>query len=225
MDEPVNMYLVIGHDYTKRNKHTYNDREDNFRVVHTSASFHQGEISKHVEVSKLRYARQTSAIWKSSQVQETFGDYMLVASGASILVWNVRERVSLGYLSTHVSSSPITCMTVCGERDMLITGNMKGEIVLWHSVSAAMNSIRKGDCAGLDTKKDSKLPQNASKFEVPTTKLHWHAHAVASLQMAPDNEHLYSAGEEGVLVLWQISTGTRTFIPRLGGAIAHISAS
>ena len=34
---------------------------------------------------------------------------------------------------------------------------------------------------------------------------------------------MYTGGEEGVLVEWQVATGLKHFIPRLGAAIAAIS--
>ena len=60
----------------------------------------------------------------------------------------------------------------------------------------------------------------------PTTSLlHWHAHAVSSLAMSPDARYLFSGGEEGVLVVWQLGTGLKDFLPRLGAGITYLSSS
>lgn len=52
---------------------------------------------------------------------------------------------------------------------------------------------------------------------LPTTSLHWHAHAVAALAFTPSGSQLLSVGEESVLVQWHLASGKREYIPRLGG--------
>ena len=57
-------------------------------------------------------------------------------------------------------------------------------------------------------------------------KLHWHAHAVSSLEFSDSNRFLYSGGEESVLVTWQLERGTdrpAQVLPRIAlGGIAHV---
>ena len=45
------------------------------------------------------------------------------------------------------------------------------------------------------------------------------------MALSADGGYLYSGGEEGVLVVWQTKTGKQTFVPRLGAALRHVSAS
>jgi NET1-associated nuclear protein 1 (U3 small nucleolar RNA-associated protein 17) len=47
---------------------------------------------------------------------------------------------------------------------------------------------------------------------------------VSSLSLSVDGRYLYSGGEEGVLVVWQLGSGHKDFVPRLGAAIAHVAA-
>ena len=58
-----------------------------------------------------------------------------------------------------------------------------------------------------------------------TTTLHWHAHAVTALALSPDGRYLFSGGEEGVLVIWQLATGIKAFVPRLGAPITFLAPS
>jgi NET1-associated nuclear protein 1 (U3 small nucleolar RNA-associated protein 17) len=60
---------------------------------------------------------------------------------------------------------------------------------------------------------------------VQTTTLHWHAHAVSSLAFTPNGAYLLSGGEEAVLVIWQIHSGKKEFVPRVGAPIQSISVS
>jgi NET1-associated nuclear protein 1 (U3 small nucleolar RNA-associated protein 17) len=59
----------------------------------------------------------------------------------------------------------------------------------------------------------------------PTTTLHWHAHAVSALAFTPNGAYLLSGGEESVLVIWQIHSGKREFVPRVGAPIQSVTIS
>ncbi|KAL2313087.1 U3 snoRNP-associated protein Nan1 [Schizosaccharomyces pombe] len=55
--------------------------------------------------------------------------------------------------------------------------------------------------------------------------LHWHANPLNGLSWALNGEYLLSGGQEGVLVLWQMETSHRQFLPRLGSSILSIATS
>jgi len=57
------------------------------------------------------------------------------------------------------------------------------------------------------------------------TTHHWHAHEVKSLVFTVDGVYLLSGGLEGVLVMWQLETGKRNYLPRLGGQVVSIAPS
>lgn len=54
---------------------------------------------------------------------------------------------------------------------------------------------------------------------------HWHSHGVTDLQLDPNNDYLYSCGQEGVVVIWNIHTWVKSFLPRLGEPILRMAAS
>ena len=60
---------------------------------------------------------------------------------------------------------------------------------------------------------------------VTTTQLHWHPHALGDIGFSTDGTYLLSGGEEGVLVLWQVNTGSNHFRPRLGAPIVGVACS
>lgn len=55
--------------------------------------------------------------------------------------------------------------------------------------------------------------------------LHWHHLPVRCLSYMADGSYLLSGGEETVLVIWQLDTGHKQFLPHLGEKIAFISIS
>eukprot|EP00897_Mesotaenium_endlicherianum_P009189 jgi/Mesen1/8299/ME000451S07507 len=57
------------------------------------------------------------------------------------------------------------------------------------------------------------------------TTYHWHAHGVRVLAYSEDGVYLLSGGQEQVLVMWQLETGARQYLPRLGGALVGLCPS
>lgn len=57
------------------------------------------------------------------------------------------------------------------------------------------------------------------------SSLHWHANPVLSMAGYPDGTHIVSGGEESVLVVWNLPTETKRFLPRVGAPISFITIS
>lgn len=82
------------------------------------------------------------------------------------------------------------------------------------------DSICIGDSAG----KIYFIQDITSKNYILYTK-HWHSHGVTDLQLDPNNDYLYSCGQEGVVVIWNIHTWVKSFLPRLGEPILRMAVS
>lgn len=54
-------------------------------------------------------------------------------------------------------------------------------------------------------------------------KLHWHRECVEALKWSKDGNYLISGGKETVLVLWQLATGKKQFLPHLAAEIESLS--
>lgn len=53
-------------------------------------------------------------------------------------------------------------------------------------------------------------------------RLHWHRHAVDAVKFSPDGNYIISGGQETVLVMWQLATGSRSYLPNLASPIERI---
>ncbi|KAL0443184.1 UNVERIFIED_CONTAM: U3 small nucleolar RNA-associated protein 17 [Sesamum latifolium] len=53
------------------------------------------------------------------------------------------------------------------------------------------------------------------------TTWHWHSSQVNVLFFSSDGAYLYSGGREGVLVVWQLDTGKKKFLPRIGSPLLY----
>lgn len=112
-------------------------------------------------------------------------------------------------MHTFTHSMELHVMAVHPKEQFIAAGDDRGEIVFYH----CFEKSKSGD----DTSRISSNPV--------TSKQHWHAHAVSALTFDAEGTHLYSGGSEMVLVIWQLSTGRRDFMPRLGAPICGITVS
>lgn len=103
------------------------------------------------------------------------------------------------------------------DEEWFATGDVKGVIRLWHGLTSAFSQVDAVAAAhqGLSDPSKAVLPDTEKRL--PTTSLHWHAHAVSAIAFTPSGAQLLSVGEESVLVQWHLASGKREYIPRLGG--------
>ncbi len=98
-----------------------------------------------------------------------------------------------------------------------------GKLILWYCLGIGDT----GKClssAGQDAKVEvvgseeglTTADKNKRK-KITTSSLHWHAHVLSSLAFVGNGNVLLSGGEEAVLVLWHLDSGTKSFLPRRGG--------
>ena len=141
------------------------------------------------------------------------GKFLIVIGGHKVYVARVEnehESASRDRRSDYtkfLSPEPLTCLAMHPTEEWFATGDSKGQIRLWYC-------LQDGVFAGPSGEK-----------RVQTTTLHWHAHAVSSLKFTPNGAYLLSGGEEAVLVIWQIHSGKKEFVPRIGAPIQSISVS
>ena len=82
------------------------------------------------------------------------------------------------------------------------------------------DSIALGDSSG----KIHLIQDITSKNYILYTK-HWHSHGVSDLALDPNNDYIYSCGQEGVVVIWNIHTWVKSFLPRLGEPVLGVGVS
>ncbi|KIJ66298.1 hypothetical protein HYDPIDRAFT_174438 [Hydnomerulius pinastri MD-312] len=106
-----------------------------------------------------------------------------------------------------VSPEVLTCFAVHPSEDYFATGDAKGVVRLWYCLDPNLVKV-----VGVEKKSQ-------------TSTLHWHAHAVSSVAFTTNGAYLLSGGEESVLVIWQLHSGKREFVPRVGSPIKNIVVS
>lgn len=153
--------------------------------------------SEIIPVGKTRFPTGLAFSPSGAWLVATAGHKAYVASSASL---------RSGF-TKYVSPERLTCLAFHPSEDYFATGDEKGNIRLWYCLN--------------------ELPVKPVGVEkkTQTTSLHWHAHAVSSIMFTPNGAYLLSGGEESVLVIWQLHTGKREYLPRIGSPIKTISVT
>ncbi|CAE7232872.1 unnamed protein product [Rhizoctonia solani] len=136
------------------------------------------------------------------------GEYLIVVGGNKAYVSRTRGNATRGF-TTFMSPDPLTCLVVHPTESYFATGDERGVVRLWYCLN--------------ETAVPATSDPSSSKSTAATTTLHWHAHAVSALSFAPSGAQLVSGGEEAVLVVWQLHSGQREYIPRVGAPIGAVS--
>ena len=154
--------------------------------------------SESVLVGKTRTARGLAVSAGGSWLVAIGGHKAYVASTANL---------KAGFIK-FVSPEALTCLAIHPTEDYFATGDEKGHIRLWYCLH-----------------ENIAVPVAKVEKRAPTSTLHWHAHAVSALSFTPNGAYLLSGGEESVLVIWQIHSGKREFVPRVGAPINSVTVS
>ncbi|KIK70685.1 hypothetical protein GYMLUDRAFT_32726 [Collybiopsis luxurians FD-317 M1] len=159
----------------------------------------QSSIQKSSDVTPIGKTRAPTGLAVSPS-----GNWLVATAGHKAYVANVLD-IRSGF-TKYVSPERLTCLTFHPVEDYFATGDVKGNIRLWYC---------------LDESATVKVPGLEKKTQ--TTSFHWHAHAVASLAFTSNGAYLLSGGEESVLVIWQLHSGKKEFVPRIGAPLQTIS--
>jgi WD40 repeat protein len=123
-------------------------------------------------------------------------------------------------------NNPISVATINRATVSILTDCFEEFISLNHtrsfsSLAVGGNMLAGGDVAGGITLYFCWFhPQKYREFK--KTTLQWHIYKVCSLCFSNEGSFLLSGGREGVLVIWHMSTGHKSFMPKLGGFLEHI---
>lgn len=95
----------------------------------------------------------------------------------------------------------------------VVVGGIRGCIYVFQDVLRRFEKTSKSG-ANISTASTSREQQ-----------LHWHRESVGSVTWSLDGQYIVSGGKETVLVLWQLETGRKQFLPNLESPINSIGVS
>ncbi|KAL4070635.1 WD40 repeat-like protein [Scleroderma citrinum] len=181
-----------------------NAQEESCIVLRVSLK-HQGSGS----ATKSQKSSQVLPIGKTKRTTglaiSASGERLIAIAGYKAYVAQIAALKS-GFMK-FVSPETLTCLAVHPSEEYFATGDVNGVVRLWYCLDPNLVKV-----VGVEKKSQ-------------TSALHWHAHAVSSVAFTTNGAYLLSGGEEAVLVIWQLHTGKREFVPRVGSPIKSIAVS
>ncbi|KAK9897016.1 WD40 repeat-like protein [Cystobasidium minutum MCA 4210] len=188
-------------------------------------SLKRSEISKPVRLGKCKDAvgMSVSSDGKSVVVIGRKKIHIAqIAESSKKTIVSVAPFISFEGLASTTYMRNVTFTTVVCHptASYFATGDTRGSIRLWYILTEeSLNNLRAASekANGSEKGKANIVPSAAMSV------LHWHAHAVSSLAFTPNGAYLLSGGEEAVLVVWQIESRHKEFVPRIGAPIEALN--
>ncbi|KAG2022933.1 TFIID and SAGA subunit, variant 2 [Coprinopsis cinerea AmutBmut pab1-1] len=173
--------------------------QENDAIVLQVSLNHGSSGKSSAEVRSIGKTRSPSGLAISPS-----GEWLVSIGGHTVYVARI-SALDTGFIK-YVSADRLSCLAMHPSDEYFATGDEKGIIRLWYCLN------------------DAAVKSRGVEQKAQTTSLHWHAHSVAALSFTPNGAYLLSGGEEAVLVIWQLHTGRKEFVPRVGSPIVTISA-
>ncbi|KAI3496693.1 hypothetical protein L1887_39064 [Cichorium endivia] len=150
------------------------------------------------------------------------GKYFGIHEKRKLRIWEVpakdNKRVSHRKLKLS-HTKKMTCVAFHPTDRIVAAGDVTGRILIWRGFGdRTFNKLLKDD--------DEENPGVRDDGDADScTTWHWHSAQVKVLFFSSDGAYLYSGGKEGVLVVWQLDTGKKKFLPRIGSPILNYITS
>ena len=150
-------------------------------------------------------------------VASASGTFVACAERRTIYVWGTgKDRGGNGARALRIHHTKgVTALALSRDDEILAAGDSSGRIVMWHGFARAVKRLQ-NEAQGEETEVNGDA--------LPSTTSHWHSRAVGCLHFSGDGAHLFSGGEEAVLVIWTLADGKKTYLPRLGAPLTKIVA-
>ncbi|CAI0394899.1 unnamed protein product [Linum tenue] len=144
-------------------------------------------------------------------------------------IWKVPStdsgRAVLKKITLHHTKA-LTVIAFHPTERILAAGDATGRIMIWRGFGNKTFAMANGHVNGSSMITDEENPGVRGSDDAEScTTWHWHPAQVNLLSFSSDGAYLLSGGKEGVLVVWQVDTGKKKFLPRIGSPLLHFTDS
>ncbi|TKY54560.1 WD repeat-containing protein 75 [Spatholobus suberectus] len=188
---------------------------------------HCGQIRK---CNLTNYHSVSNLILKETERPESLtispsGKFLGIKDKRKLHIWNVPKMDSDSAVSKKITLHHTKTFTVLAfhptER-IVAAGDATGRILIWRGFGAQKFLNSSGLVNGrLKNDEEDKPGVRENDDAESCSTWHWHSSGVRLLSFTSDGAYLYSGGKEGVLVLWQLDTGKKKFLPRIGSPLLY----
>lgn len=157
------------------------------------------------------------------------GEFFGIRSKCKLHIWKVPSAKSKHNMAKMMTLHHTKIMTVLAfhpTQKIVAAGDVTGRILIWRGFGCRTFAIGNelGSGRSMDDKEEKPGVRGNDDADSCTT-WHWHPAEVNILMFSSDGAYLYSGGKEGVLVVWQLDTGKKKFLPRIGSPLLYFTCS
>ncbi|XVE71837.1 hypothetical protein DITRI_Ditri10aG0183600 [Diplodiscus trichospermus] len=153
------------------------------------------------------------------------GKFFGIRNKCKLHIWKVpdqgSEHAAVRKITLH-HTKKITVIALHPNQRIVAAGDVTGRILTWRGFGNITFAADNGAVNKklIDVQEDKPGVRDNDDADSCST-WHWHPAEVNVLSFSSDGAYLYSGGKEGVLVVWQIDTGKKIFLPRIGSPLLY----
>ncbi|XP_057983859.1 uncharacterized protein LOC131168447 [Malania oleifera] len=157
------------------------------------------------------------------------GKFFGIQNKCKLYIWNVpegdSERALVKKIRLHHTKS-FTALAFHPTERIVAAGDVTGRILIWRGFGNKTFSLGDRVTKGRSLNTEDERPGVRGDDDADSCSTwHWHPAEVMVLSFSSDGAHLFSGGREGVFVVWQLGTGTKKFLPRIGSPLLYFKDS
>ncbi|ESW26740.1 hypothetical protein PHAVU_003G144100 [Phaseolus vulgaris] len=152
------------------------------------------------------------------------GNFLGIKDKRKLHIWKVPKMDSDSAVSKKITLHHTKTFTVIAfhptER-IVAAGDVTGRILIWRGFGAQKFTNSSGLVNRRPADNDDKPGVRENDDAESCCTWHWHSSGVSHLSFSSDGAYFYSGGKEGVLMLWQLDTGNKKSLPRIGSPLLY----
>ncbi|CAN8271144.1 unnamed protein product [Cochlearia groenlandica] len=157
-----------------------------------------------------------------SIVMSPSGEFFGIIHKCKIHIWDVPSGNGVSRKMTLHHTKVINAFAFHPTERVIAAGDVTGRLLIWRGFGSRRLASTGNQKKKVRTMVDMDNPGVRDEDDAEScTTWHWHSAEVNVLNFSSDGAYLYSGGREGVLVVWQLDTGKKKFLPRIGSPLLY----
>ncbi|KAL5723660.1 hypothetical protein ACHQM5_007033 [Ranunculus cassubicifolius] len=156
------------------------------------------------------------------------GEYFGIRNKNKVLIWKISAKgpkYDVKKIILH-HTKKFSALAIHPNERILAAGDVTGRILIWRGFGNKTFSENGVTIKGRATKNEEEKPGVRGDDDADSCSTwHWHSAGLNLLSFSSDGAYLFSGGKEGALVVWQLETGKKKFLPRMGSPLLYFTAA
>ncbi|OAY64962.1 WD repeat-containing protein 75 [Ananas comosus] len=151
------------------------------------------------------------------------GEFIGIKNKRKLHVWRIPEDFKpdeIKKIKLHHTKN-LSALAFHPTERMVAGGDVTGRILIWRGFGMKKFTETLRESRGRPKLDEDRPGVRGNDDADSCSTWHWHPSEIKFLLFSSDGAYLYSGGQEGVIVVWQLDTGKRKYKPRLGSPLLY----